>query len=166
MTTHTRLLCTLTLLAACGDEDTGYGGAKLLAPPTGTAAYVTISNARPAVGSRVTVTTVARQAAVLVPEVGAFTAALDYDRAGLHYEGEAPLNAGFRALSEKDGTVRAAGARSEGFERGVLFAVTFRVIDPAALASLRLHVTELRATDFADRLPALRVSRELHQAQR
>jgi hypothetical protein len=71
-----------------------------------------------------------------------------------------------RALNPREGEIRAAGASPEGFSGGQLFAVKFTVVDPAALESLRLDVTELSSVGFDNRLSTLQVHRRYFTAPR
>ncbi len=127
-------------------------------PETGSVVYLTMSSEDPRPGSVVTVT--AHAAAVSgVKAIGSFAAHLRYDPAGLVFVAESKLPTGLRALNPQPGYVRAAGAAVEGFRDGRLFAVTFKVNDPSALASMELTLTEMNGTDFANRLPANPVHR-------
>ncbi len=75
-------------------------------------------------------------------------------RHGLALVAESSLPSGMRALNPQPGHIRVAGAAVEGFADGRLFAVTFRVTDPRALASMELTLDEMSGTDFGNRLPA------------
>ena len=161
-------LCLLAILAtgsACTDDSPASLAAPApVAPTSGTIAYLTIDNSAPAVGSLVTVTAVARQATGLA-NVGAFSATLGYDVAGLEYVRESALP-GVRAINPKNGEILAAAASNDGFADGKLFAVTFRVVDPHALASLELRFAELAGTDFGNRLSKLDLRRQVYSATR
>lgn len=163
-----RRFLTLIMVAgavACDDSrDAGSLTAPSM-PKSGTVAYLTVSDPNAAAGSLVTVTATAQQAAGLA-QIGAFSAALAYDVSGLTFVSEQALGGGMRAVNAREGRVFAAGASSEGFAQGRLFAVTFRVVNPAALASLTLSVTELNGTDFGSRLPALDVRSQLYSSRR
>lgn len=143
--------------AACTDD------ARLMAPPQpaeGSVAYVQLSEARPAVGSIVTVTAYVRGAAS-VTNVGSFTAKLKFDAAGLEFVSQSELPGGMRMLKANAADIIAAGASAEGFTDGRLFAVTFKVVDPAALQSLSLDVSELTGVDFGVQLSKLAVDRRV-----
>ena len=162
-----RRLFSLVLVAGAVACDDSRDAGSLVAPPTpktGTVAYLTVSNPSAAAGSTVTVTATAQQAAGL-SRVGAFSASLAYDASGLTFVSEQALGSGMRAVNARDGRIFAAGASSEGFAEGQLFAVTFRVVNPAALASLTLSVTELNGTDFGNRLSALDVRSQLYSSR-
>ena len=150
---------------ACDDSrDAGSLTAPSM-PKSGTVAYLTVSDPNAAAGSLVTVTATAQQAAGLA-QVGAFNAALAYDAAGLTFVSEQALGSGMRAVNARGARIIVAGASSQGFAQGQLFAVTFKVVNPAALASLALTVTELNGTDFGNRLAALDVRTQLYSSRR
>lgn len=162
-----RRLLSLVLVAGAVACDDSRDAGSLTAPPiptSGTVAYLTVSDPNAVVGSTVTVTATAHQAAGL-SQVGAFSAALAYDASGLTFVGEQALPGGMRAVNARDGRVFAAGASSEGFAQGQLFAVTFTVVNPAALASLALTVSELNGTDFGNRLQALDIRTQLYSSR-
>lgn len=162
-----RRLLSLVLVAGAVACDDSRDAGSLTAPPiptSGTVAYLTVSDPNAVAGSTVTVTATARQAAGLA-EVGAFSASLAYDASGLTFVSERALTGGMRAVNARDGRVFAAGASSEGFAQGQLFAVTFKVVNPAALASLALTVSELNGTDFGNRLQTLDVRSQLYSSR-
>lgn len=161
-----RLLSLVLVVGAVACDDSRDAG-SLVAPPvptTGTVAYLTVSDPNAVAGSTVTVTATAQQAAGL-SQVGAFSASLAYDAAGLTFVSEQALTGGMRAVNARGGKIFAAGASSEGFAQGQLFAVTFTVVNPAALASLALTVSELNGTDFGNRLQALDVRTQLYSSR-
>lgn len=163
-----RRLFSLVLVAGAVACDDSRDAGSLTAPPapiSGTVAYLTVSDPSAVAGSTVTVTATARQAAGLA-EVGAFSASLAYDASGLTFVNEHALTGGgMRAVNARGGKVFAAGASSEGFAQGQLFAVTFKVVNPAALASLALTVSELNGTDFGNRLQTLDVRSQLYSSR-
>lgn len=164
-----RLLPLIALIAgasACDDNrSASLTGPLPPTPSSGTVAYLSVSNPAATAGSLVTVTATAQQAANLA-RVGAFSARLRYDAAGLTFVSESALPSGMRAVNPKSGEIFAAGASSDGFGEGHLFAVTFRVGDPAALASLALAITELNGTDFGNHLAALDIRTQLYSNRR
>ena len=123
------------------------------APEAGSVLYLTTSDQAPPPGSTITVTA---NVAPLpdIKAIGSFVAQLRYDTAGLTFIAESRLPSGMRVLNPQPGHIRAAGAAVEGFADGRLFAVTFRVTDPRALASMELTLDEMTGTDFGNRLPA------------
>jgi hypothetical protein len=129
-------------------------------PAEGSVAFVQLSDARPVAGATVVVTVHVR-GATGVANVGAFTAKLHFDPAGLEYSGERPLAGGMRMLKPTSGEIRAAGASADGFTDGALFAVAFKVNDPAALQTLGLEVSELTGVDFGAQAPRLSIDRRL-----
>ena len=117
--------------------------------------------APPQTGGAITVT--ARAApAPSAKAVGSFAGHLRYDAAGLTFLGESQLSTGMRAFNPQPGHIRVAGAAAEGFRDGRLFAVTFKVKDPRALAMLELALDELNGTDFGNRLPTNPHERRVH----
>jgi hypothetical protein len=129
-------------------------------PTEGSVAFVQLSDVNPAAGSTVVVTVHVRGAAG-VTNVGAFSARLQFDAAALEYAGESELSGGMRMLKPKSGEVLAAGASPDGFTDGTLFAVAFKVRDPAALRSLHLEVSELTGVDFGAQVSRLAIDRRL-----
>ena len=143
--------------AACTDD------ASLSAPPQpaeGSVAFVQLSDTRPAAGATITVTAHVRGAAD-VTNVGAFTAKLNFDAAGLQFVEQTELPGGMRMLKPGTSEILAAGASADGFADGRLFAVTFKVIDPAAIQSLSLDISELTGVDFGVQLSKLAVDRRV-----
>ena len=123
------------------------------APQAGSVLYLTTSDQAPPPGSTITVT--ANVASIPdLKAIGSFVAHLRYDTAGITFIAESRLPSGMRVLNPQPGYIRAAGAAAEGFADGRLFAVTFRVTDPGALASMELTLDEMTGTDFGNRLPA------------
>ena len=114
-----------------------------------------MSDSNPGAGSTITVTAMVAPRAGLTA-VGSFKAVLTYDSTGLTFLHESKLPTGMRALNPRPGHIIAAGAVAEGFQDRRLFAVTFGVQRPAALASIELSVEELNGTDFANQLPPVR----------
>ena len=167
MRTHILPLVAVIALAtsACNDTPRSITApAAPAAPSSGTVAFLTVSNPNAAAGSTVTVTATARQAMSLA-RVGAFSARLKYDASGLTYAGEQALP-GMRAINPRAGDIAAAGASPDGFTDGQLFAVTFTVVNPAALASLRLEIAELNGTDFGNHLKSLDLRTQLYTSRR
>lgn len=137
---------------ACRDDARRFTGPSA-GPETGSVLYLTVSGEAPRPGS---VATVTANVAPLpgVKAVGSFAGHLRYDPSGLAFIAESKLPTGIRALNPRPGHIRAAGAAVEGFADGRLFAVTFLVKDPRAMASLEVTLDEMTGTDFANRLPA------------
>jgi hypothetical protein len=156
------VLTSLAASAACFDDDERVSiTAPPVAPPNGAVAYIAVSDVAPAPGSTIVAVARVRTGADL-RTVGSFTARLTYDATGLTFLEEVKLPAGMRAINASEaGTVRAAGAAAEGLADGSLFAVAFRVANPAALESLALSVDELTSTTFDDNLRNLAKHRRL-----
>ena len=122
----------------------------------GNLAYLTISDSAPAAGATVTVTGYATGKDVTF---GSFAAQITFAPGALTYLGEAPAAAGMRAVNAKPGDIGIAGVNLEGFEEGRLFAVRFRVEQPAAIGTLELSMKELTGVDYRNQRPALSVQR-------
>ena len=148
------LLGVAALTLACQDERRRPVTAPATAQRSDTVFFVTVSDSQPAAGATVTVTAHVAQRSGFKP-VASFKAHLTYDATGLTFLRESKLPNGMRALNPQRGDIIAAGAAAEGFQDGRLFAATFSIQNPAALASLALEVEELNGTDFANQLPAL-----------
>ena len=161
-----RTISVLTLLAvvtACNTDAATTAMQPPRAPENGSVAFVTVSDAKAAVGSAVTVTAVVHNDAP-VSSVGAFTARLTFDAAGLTYVGEQALPSGMRAINAQGSEILAAGASARGFDDGKLFALTFKVVNPVALESIKLEITELNGTDFSNHVPKLSLQRGVFRA--
>ena len=76
--------------------------------------------------------------------------------------GESELPTGLRVFNPRPGHIQIAGAAADGFRDGRLFAVTIKVNEPRALATLELALDELNDTDFSNRLPANPRERTVH----
>jgi hypothetical protein len=133
----------------------------MVPPAANSAFYLTLSDESPSAGSTITVTANVA-AGRRAKAVGSFAAQLRYDPRALTFLAESKLPTGMRAFNPQSGHIRVAGAAAEGFPDGRLFAVSFKVNDPRALASFELTVDEVHGTDFANQLPTdphLRVGR-------
>jgi Cohesin domain. len=143
------------LIAAIACDDAATASVQPpAAPANGSVAFVAVSNTEATAGSEVTITAIVHNDAA-VSSVGAFTAKLNYDPAGLTYVGEHELTSGMRAINAQRGQVIAAGASARGFDEGKLFSLTFKVVNPAALHDVALDITELSGTDFSNHVPKL-----------
>jgi hypothetical protein len=147
-----RTLCTVGLVivgVGCRDEARSLTSAP---EPAFSPFYLTVSNQAAGAGSTVTVTAsvVGARAA---RAVGSFAGHLRYDPDGLTFAAESKLPTGMRAFNAQPGHIRVAGAATEGFQDGRLFAVTFKVNDPSALTSIELTLDEVHGTDFGNQLP-------------
>jgi len=146
---------------ACQDEPRSL----VTAPPQTGGANPVLSLTASDQATRVdaTITVTARAApAPSAKAVGSFAGHLRYDAAGLTFLGESQLSTGMRAFNPQPGHIRVAGAAAEGFRDGRLFAVTFKVKDPRALAMLELALDELNGTDVGNRLPTNPHERRVH----
>lgn len=128
-------------------------------PELGTIAYLTVSDSAPAKGSTITVTARARSSDVAA--FGAFAGHLTFDSLGLSYVSDASVAGGMRAINPKAGDLAIAGVNLTGFEDGELFAVTLKVIDPSAVGSLSLSMSELTGTDYVNQRAKLSVQRSV-----
>lgn len=127
------------------------------APEMGTTAWLTISDSAPAKGSVVTVT--ARATSSDVAAFGSFAGHLTFDSLGLAYVADASASAGLRAVNPKPGDLAIAGVNLTGFEEGELFAVTLKVLNPSAVGSLALSMSELTGTNYVNQRAKLSVQR-------
>lgn len=82
--------------------------------------------------------------------LGSVTAAVAFDTVALRFMGEeSPGGPALRALHAQGGRVRVAAAAAGGLDT-VVAGMRFRVVDPAALRTLGLQVSELHTLDAAD----------------
>ena len=126
-------------------------------PVLGTIAYLTISDSSPAKGSTLTVT--ARATSSDVAAFGSFAGHLTFDSLGLAYVADVSKAAGMRAVNPKAGDLAIAGVHLTGFEEGELFAVTLKVLDPKAVGTLALSMSELTGTNYVNQRAKLSVQR-------
>ena len=145
----------------CQDEPRGLTTTPPETDGSSSVVYLKVSDEAPGVGSTITVTANVVRARV-AQAVGSFAGHLRYDASGLTFVGESRLPTGMRAFNPQPGHIRVAGAAAEGFRDGRLFAVTFKVNEPRALATIELALDELNGTDFGDRLPANPNERTVH----
>jgi hypothetical protein len=146
------------LLAAC-EQDTAK---PTPAPPPAAGngpVVITLSDSAPAKGSVLTIHAQVRAGA---GTAASYVARLLYDRAGLVYLRDLTASDGLHAINPQPGLVRIAGASTAGFRDGHIFALEFRVNDPAALRSLELRLEELNGPDFRTALPRVALDRVVH----
>ncbi len=155
MRTFPRLGAIGFLVGSLGCQDDPRGLATTPPETGGTSSvfYLTVSDKAPRVGSTITVTANVAPARG-AKAVGSFAGHLRYDPIGLTFVAESRLPAGLRAFNAQAGHIRVAGAAVEGFQDGRLFAVTFRVNDTRALATMELALDEMTGTDFGNHLSA------------
>jgi hypothetical protein len=93
-------------------------------------------------------------------QVASFGERVAYDTLRLRYVADVQVDDGAtRVTNPVVGLVRSAGVRAAGFGDGLLIAYRFQVLDPAAIASLRLAIDELHEVDHSDALKKLSVAR-------
>lgn len=126
-------------------------------PVLGTIAYLTISDSTPVKGSMVTVT--ARATSTDVAAFGSFAGHVTFDSLGLSYVADVSPSAGMRAVNPKAGDLAIAGVNLTGFVDGELFAVTLKVLDPSAVRTLVLSMSELTGTNYVNQRAKLSVQR-------
>jgi len=143
------------LLAACEDDTARPTPAPPPAAGNGPV-VITLSDSAPANGSVVIVRGQVRPGA---GTAASYVARMLYDRAGLVYLRDRTTSDGLHAINPQPGLVRIAGASTAGFRDGQLFALEFRVSDPAALRSLELRLEELTGPDFRTALPRVALDR-------
>jgi len=136
----------------CQDEPRGLATRPPEPGATNAVSYLTVSDAHPGAGSTITVTANVVRARS-AKAIGSFSGHLRYDPGGLSFVAESRLLTGIRAFNPQPGDIRVAGAAAEGFQDDRLFAVTFKVNDLRAVATLELALDEMNATDFENHLP-------------
>ena len=157
----------ITLMSsACRDDrkETPVGPAEVVTPQpvSSSVAYLTISDSAPTAGSTVIVTAFANGSGITY---GSFAARLKFAATGLTYVGEAGSAAGMRAINPQSGDVAVAGVNLDGFAEGQLFAVELRVVDPAAVASLELTMSELTSVSYRNERASLSVQKAVRFAR-
>ena len=154
MRTFPRLGAIGFLVGSLGCQDDPRGLATTPPETGGTSSvfFLTLSDKAPRVGSTVTVTANVAPARG-AKAIGSFSGHLRYDPGGLSFVAESRLLTGIRAFNPQPGDIRVAGAAAEGFQDDRLFAVTFKVNDLRAVATLELALDEMNATDFENHLP-------------
>jgi hypothetical protein len=151
----------LTLvLTGCADR----GTAVVTGPPAvqaaSMAAYLSVSTSSVVAGDELTVSGNVRLGAG-TPRVGSYLARVSYDPTLLRFMEEVPVEGGARALNAEQGRITVAGASADGIASERLFAVRFKVLGPAAMATLVLDVQELNDASFAVRTTSLQRKRAL-----
>lgn len=129
------------------------------APVAQRVAYISVSDLSPDIGSTIVVAGNVRIGDSL--SFSSFRVRLGYDARGLTFLDEVVLPGMMRVVNPQDREVVVAGASSEGSADGKLFALRFRVEDPAALGSLVLMVDELNDRDYTSQVAALTRSSRL-----
>jgi len=156
----------LLATVACEDRNRDLPTMPTRVAPNQISAYMSVSNANPAVGSDLTVWVRARRGSAIAP-IGSFTLRVSYDSTRLHFRDAARSAQGMvMANGAKAGIVVAAGASADGFKNDELLAATFTVKSSGALTGLALNVSELNSVAFADQKGAMRVERRVYRAQK
>lgn len=93
--------------------------------------------------------------------LGSFRVRLKYDATRLTYVGDVTLPGMFRVVNPTRGEVIIVGASSESSSDGRLFALRFRVEDPAGLESLLLRIDELNDGEFNSQMQTVTRSSRL-----
>jgi hypothetical protein len=133
-------LVALATFAACTEPRAAVPAATTPAPTL--EARLQLSDSLPSVGAELVV--FVRASGGSAVRVGSFTSRVAYDATGLEYLGDTTLTAGAtRVTNPTPGLVRSAGFDVNGFADGTLAAYRFRVVKPAAVATLRLTMDEL-----------------------
>jgi len=133
--------------------------------PTALSAYMTVSDPRPAVGQRLTITVRALRGQA-VGKIGSFTLKLAYDSTRLRLIDTERSEFGMvMANGTTRGIVRAAGASSQGFTDDRLLTATFLVIGARPTGTLKLDVSELNSVAFEDQRPAMQVDQTVYRAE-
>lgn len=151
------------MLAGCDKRD------RLAAPDTAATvsptdqpqriAYISVSDLRPTAGDVVVVAGTLGVGETI--SLGSFRVRLSYDTTRLTYVGEVALPGMLRVVNPRRGDVIVAGASSGSSSDGRLFALRFRVDDPAGLESLLLRIDELNDGHFANQMQTVTRSSRL-----
>ena len=172
MRTACALVLAVAATVACDDprRPEAMPTAPALLGPDAMAAFITVSDPKPNVGDRVTVTGRAVRGAVRgasVGKIGSFTLALSYGAPQLRFI-EAGRSAYGMVLANgaEPGKLKAAGASAEGFTDDQLLTVVFEVLAPNAVQSLQLTVTEMNSVAFQDQRAQMSVERTLFRENR
>lgn len=111
----------------------------------------TLGIARAADNDSTYIVTLRLDSAATISRVGSVTAAIDFDTARVRFVGDAsPADNALRAAHADRGRVRMAAASAQGLESTALMQLTFVTHDEAALASMKLDVSELHLLDATD----------------
>ncbi|MEK7403378.1 MAG: hypothetical protein AABZ80_13565 [Gemmatimonadota bacterium] len=173
MSRHLRTCCALALAVAaplaCSDDDRisdVMPSAPAVLGPDAMSAFITVSDPKPGVGDRVTVTVRAIRGAS-VGRIGSFTLSLAYGAKQLRFI-EAGRSAYGMVLANgaERGMVKAAGASAEGFADDQLITAVFEVAAPNAMETLQLTVSEMNSVAFHDQRAQMRVERALYRENR
>lgn len=134
--------------------------------PDAMSAFITVSDPKPGVGERVTVTVRAVRGSS-VGKIGSFTLALNYDASQLRFiESGRSAYGMVLANGAEAGTLKAAGASAEGFADDQLLTAVFEVAAPNAMQTLQLTITEMNSAAFQDQRAQMRVERALYRDNR
>jgi hypothetical protein len=134
-------------------------------PPGRAVAYLTVSNAAPAIGDTVFLRA-AFDADSSAPHLGSFSARLVFSASGLVFVRAVPSASGMQATRVHGDTLVVAAATSGGVAAGELFAAEFRVVGRAPFDGIRLDLTEATDLQFASALGSIEVQRDLRPARR
>jgi hypothetical protein len=144
------------VLGGCRDQEMAAPPKTPATTPTGSArtAFLSVSNLTPTVGSTIVVAGKVDVGDSL--PVASFKVRLDYDQRALYYLGAVDLPGMMRVVNAQGSEIVVAGASGSGSNDGRLFAMEFRVDDPAGLESLALFVDELNDVNFNSGLSSLK----------
>ena len=164
---HSSLLVLLAVGAGgCDDERSRQLPVAPEVAPNELSAYVSVSNAAPAIGSRFTVTVRTRRGSAVGP-VGSFTVRIAFDTMRLRFHEAARSDQGMvMANLAGPGLLIAAGASASGFASDDLLVATFDALSADAVKTLALTVTEMNSASFADQRSLTRVARDVYQDAR
>lgn len=122
-------------------------------------AYLSVSDLAPEPGATVLVAGTLGVGDTI--SLGSYRVRLAYDTTRLTYVGEVTLPGMFRVVNPTRGEVVVVGASSETSSDGKLFALRFRVDDPAGLHSLLLRIDELNDGKFSSQMQTVTRSSRL-----
>ena len=129
-------------------------------------AFITVSDPKPNIGDRVTVTVRALRGAT-VGKIGSYTLALNYGAGQLRFiEAKRSAYGMVLANGANAGVLKAAGASAEGFADDQLLSAVFEVVSLNAVQTLQLAVSELNSVEFQDQRAQMHVERALYRDNR
>lgn len=131
-------------------------------PPRGQpqrVAYISVSDLAPEPGTTVLVAGTLGIGDTI--SLGSYRVRLAYDTTRLTYAGEVTLPGMFRVVNPTSGEIIVVGASSGSSSDGKLFALRFRVDDPAGLESLLLRIDELNDGQFSNQMQTVTRSSRL-----
>lgn len=122
-------------------------------------AFLSVSSLMPDTGS--TIVVAGNVGSGESSSIASFVVRLAYDATALHYVREVQLPGMMRVVNPREIEIIVAAASGSGSSDGRLFAVEFRVDDPAGLSSLVLVLNEVNDREFNSQLSSITQSSTL-----